>query len=69
MEEHTALLIGAGETIELTARHLYSHGIGKMIIANRSLDRAAQLASRFGARAVESKEIPKLLEEAGKNIF
>ena len=64
LNEHTVLLIGAGETIELTARHLYSHGIGKMTIANRSIDRAAQLASRFGARAVEIAQVPQLLEHS-----
>jgi len=39
MENHTALLIGAGETIELTARHLKESGIGRMIIANRTVDK------------------------------
>jgi len=64
LNEHTVLLIGAGETIELTARHLYAHGIGKMIIANRSIDNAARLASRFGASAVEIARVPELLEQS-----
>ena len=64
LREQTVLLIGAGETIELTARHLHSNGIGKIIIANRSIDRAAQLASRFGASAREIKDVPQLLEQA-----
>ena len=46
-EDHTALLIGAGETIELTARHLHEIGIGRMIIANRTLERARSLAEKF----------------------
>ena len=64
LNEQTVLLIGAGETIELTARHLHANGIGNMIIANRSIDRAAQLASRFGASAHEIKDVPQLLERA-----
>lgn len=64
LNDRTVLLIGAGETIELTARHLQAHGIGKMIIANRSIERAAQLASQFGAQAVEIKQVLDLLEQA-----
>ncbi|MEM7206907.1 MAG: glutamyl-tRNA reductase [Pseudomonadota bacterium] len=64
LRERNALLIGAGETIELTARHLHTNGIGNMTIANRSLDRAAQLASRFGARAERIADVPRLLESA-----
>ncbi len=37
LENHTALLIGAGETIELAARHLHEHGIGQLIVANRTV--------------------------------
>jgi glutamyl-tRNA reductase len=51
-EEHTALLVGAGETIALAARHLHANGIQRMIIANRSLDRAQLLASEFNAFAI-----------------
>ena len=40
MDNSTALLIGAGETIELVARHLKQAGIGAMIVANRTLTRA-----------------------------
>jgi glutamyl-tRNA reductase len=42
-ERHTALLVGAGEMIELTARHLQAQKIGRMIIANRSTNRASAL--------------------------
>ncbi len=54
----TALLIGAGETIELAARHLTKQGIGKLIIANRTVARAATLASEFGGQAISLPEIP-----------
>lgn len=49
---HTALLIGAGDTIELAARHLRAQGIGRMLIANRNIERAHELAARFNATAI-----------------
>ena len=48
----TALVIGAGETIELALRHLSGHGIGHVIVANRTVERAQQLAERFNAEAI-----------------
>lgn len=63
-EDHTALLIGAGETIELAARHLHEIGIGRMIIANRTLERARSLAEEFKAYAISLPEIPAHLSEA-----
>lgn len=64
LSEQTALLIGAGETIELTARHLYQHGIGRIIIANRTLDKAHSLALQFEGYAIGLAEIPQHLAEA-----
>ncbi len=51
-ERHTALLVGAGEMIELTARHLYAQKIGRLIIANRSANRAERLAEGLKASAI-----------------
>lgn len=62
--EQTALLIGAGETIELTARHLYQHGVGRIIIANRTFDKAHSLAMQFNGYAIALSEIPQHLAEA-----
>ncbi len=64
MEERTALLIGAGETIELAARHLHASGIGRIIIANRTVEKAHALAQEFGGYAIALKEIPNHLAEA-----
>jgi len=61
---HTALLVGAGDTIELAARHLQRQGIRNMIIANRSLARAADLAVRFNGVAISLEELPERLHEA-----
>jgi glutamyl-tRNA reductase len=62
--QHTALLIGAGETIALAARHLHSQGLKRMIIANRSLDRAQALAAEFNASAITLDAIAHHLAEA-----
>jgi glutamyl-tRNA reductase len=64
LSDQTALLIGAGETIELTARHLTQKGIGRIIIANRTYDKAHALASQFNGYAIALSELPEHLAEA-----
>jgi glutamyl-tRNA reductase len=59
-----ALLIGAGETIELVARHLSQAGVCSMIVANRTLARAQALAESVGGRAIVLADIPQVLAEA-----
>lgn len=59
-----ALLVGAGETIELVARHLIEAGVSGIVIANRTLGRARELAQKFGADAVLLAEIPEQLLDA-----
>ena len=64
LEKQTALLIGAGETIELTARHLHERGTGKIVIANRTVSRAHDLAAQFDGYGIGLDEIPAHLAEA-----
>ncbi|AKH70793.1 glutamyl-tRNA reductase [Spongiibacter sp. IMCC21906] len=64
LSQCTALLIGAGETIELVARHLKEKGVKRIIIANRTLDRARHLAQELGAEAVMLADIPQYLLDA-----
>jgi glutamyl-tRNA reductase len=64
LDTHTVLLIGAGDTIELVSRHLKENGIGKLIIANRTLEKAHALASELGGYAIGLSEIPHHLAEA-----
>jgi glutamyl-tRNA reductase len=64
LDQQTALLIGAGETIELAARHLSGQGIGRMIVANRTKDRAEQLAVKFNADSVALPALPEVLPMA-----
>ncbi|MEW6352674.1 MAG: glutamyl-tRNA reductase [Pseudomonadota bacterium] len=61
---HTALLIGAGDTIELTARHLHESNIGRIIVANRTVERAHMLAAEFNGYAIALAEMPAHLAEA-----
>lgn len=64
LKRDTGLLIGAGETIELVAQHLTQHGIGKLIVANRTLERANLLAEKFNAEAILLADIPEHLHRA-----
>lgn len=64
LHERTAMLVGAGETIELAARHLARSGLSRMIVANRTLDNARRLATEFGGYAISLSEIPIHLAEA-----
>ena len=60
----TAMLVGAGETISLVGRHLRELGVGKIIIANRTFYRAAELAQSLGAEVILLSEIPEQLYRA-----
>lgn len=52
LRQHSAMLIGAGETGELTAQYLVDQGIKRLIVANRTYERAAEVAHRFDGIAV-----------------
>jgi glutamyl-tRNA reductase len=58
------LLVGAGKISELAARNLLSRGACVAVVANRSLDRADQLARRLGAEALPLRAVPEELERA-----
>jgi glutamyl-tRNA reductase len=64
LREACVLLIGAGETIELAARHLADSKVRRLIIANRSLENAQQLAANFSAYAISLADLPQHLAEA-----
>jgi glutamyl-tRNA reductase len=63
-EDKTAMLIGAGRMSELAARHLLSHGVGEMMVANRTFDRAIELAREFGGTPVHFDTLRKYLHIA-----
>lgn len=60
----TALMIGAGETIELATQHLHSKNIQQIIIANRTIERAQGLADKFNGKAIALPQIPDYLPQA-----
>jgi len=62
--QHTAVLVGAGVTVELLAKHLCRKGIGRLFVANRDVERATKLASKFGGFALPLSELEGALPEA-----
>ncbi|ERK17936.1 Glutamyl-tRNA reductase [Pantoea sp. AS-PWVM4] len=58
------LLVGAGETIELVARHLREHHVQKLMIANRTRERAQLLADEVGAEVIGLADIDSRLADA-----
>jgi glutamyl-tRNA reductase len=64
LEGKRALLIGAGDMAELAAKHLMNQGLSGITVANRTFDRAVQLAADFSGRAVSMEEIEAELELA-----
>jgi glutamyl-tRNA reductase len=57
------LLVGAGKTADLTAANLISRGVGEIVVANRSRERADALARRFDGRAVGLDAVEEELEQ------
>ncbi len=64
LDDSTVLLIGAGETIELAARHLSEGRVRRLLIANRTLAHAQELATRHGGYALPLTELERHLSEA-----
>lgn len=60
----TALVIGAGETIRLVAQHLKDQQIKRLIVVNRTLTRAQELAKEVGAEAMHMSDLHKHLHLA-----
>ena len=64
ISEHTAVLIGAGETVKLLCKHLQSLNIDNLIIVNRTLAKAEKLAAEFNASAVPLSKLHDVLPKA-----
>ncbi len=60
----TVLVLGAGKMSEVTARHLQTRGAPAILVANRTFERAQQLASQFGGQARRFDDLPQLLAQA-----
>jgi glutamyl-tRNA reductase len=64
LADRDVVIIGAGETAELTAQALAQQGLTTIFVANRHKDRALSLAERFGGQVVSLDELPARLEAA-----
>lgn len=59
----TVMIIGAGKMSELTVKHLYANGASKVIVANRTYDRAEELAKKFNGIPCSLDQVPELMKE------
>jgi len=64
LKQACVLLVGAGDTIELAARHLADKQVRRLIVANRTLENAQELAGRHGGYAIALHDLPQHLAEA-----
>ena len=64
LEGKTALVVGAGETAELTLTHLRSKGIGEVYVVNRTVERARKLAEQWGGKACAVETLAEVLPHA-----
>jgi len=60
----TVMVIGAGEMGELTLKSLLSRGVGKVLVLNRSIDKACEIAAAYGGEAVAFTELDRHLHRA-----
>lgn len=64
IHEASALMIGAGRTIELVVQHLQEAGVNNIVVANRTLTNAQELKRKYGVREVLLSDIPEALVKA-----
>jgi glutamyl-tRNA reductase len=64
LENVKVLLVGAGDTIELVAKHLYENKVGKITVANRTIARAEAMAGAIGADVITLAQIPDKMADA-----
>ena len=62
LKDKKVLLIGAGEMAELAAEHLVGQGVTEVVVANRTLSRAVDLAKKFNGQAASLEELSEQLE-------
>ncbi len=63
LDNKAVLLIGAGEMAELAAEHLIHNGVSGIYVANRTLERAVELAARFKGSTIPFDQIPENLSK------
>jgi glutamyl-tRNA reductase len=61
LDKTKVLLVGAGETIDLVAKHLYENKVGKITVANRTIAKAEAMAHKIGADIITLGQIPQYM--------
>lgn len=64
LKKVSVLLVGAGETIELVARHLREHQVERLMITNRTRERAERLAEEVNAEVIDFGQLPEKIAAA-----
>jgi glutamyl-tRNA reductase len=64
LEDKAVMIIGAGEMCELAAKHFVANGVSKVLVTNRTFERAEKLATEFNGRAVPFEHFVDHLVEA-----
>ncbi|MBE0477030.1 MAG: glutamyl-tRNA reductase [Coriobacteriia bacterium] len=64
LEGRTILVLGAGKMSELTAKHLVANGVRSVLVANRTYERACELAERFSGEAIRYDDLFSRIREA-----
>ncbi|MHB0998753.1 MAG: glutamyl-tRNA reductase [Armatimonadota bacterium] len=64
LEDRVVMIVGAGKVAKLAAAHLSSCSVKELIIANRTYEKAHELAESFGGRAIELADMPSALSHA-----
>jgi len=63
LSERSIMLLGAGEMAELAVEHLISHGVRKIVVANRTFENAVVLAEKYNGKAVKFEEREEQLQD------
>jgi len=63
LKDQSVLFIGAGEMIELAATHFAAQAPARIVVANRTVERAQRLSARFNAEAIELRSLAERLHE------
>jgi glutamyl-tRNA reductase len=63
LSKTSVMIIGSGEMAELAALHFCSHGCSRITVANRTVERAAELAERFSGAAVSLADVERMLDQ------
>ena len=64
LSDKTVVILGAGKMSELTTKHLYSNGVKKIVVVNRTFEHALELAKRFNGVAFGLDQLSTALMDA-----